>query len=148
VVSEPRSKRFGSLYFDVVPEFMLLVLVLIAEVRDLSSYICSNWTKVALICHCVKSATLQHPLGVPKWIASLLLQCRCKITDRWDEKIGQCSVLVLQPTARTTLVGLLSRLFHLPDEKRRVPTRQWQNISEPEPSWKRLPLGLQWQEHV
>ncbi|PUZ68343.1 hypothetical protein GQ55_2G019200 [Panicum hallii var. hallii] len=120
VVSEPRSKRFGSLYFDVVPEFMLLVLVLIAEVRDLSSYICSNWTKVALICHCVKSATLQHPLGVPKWIASLLLQCRCKITDHWDEKIGQCSVLVLQPTARTTLVGLLSRLFHLPDEKRRV----------------------------
>ena len=119
-VSKSRSKKFGSLYLDVVPEFLLLVLVLIAEVRDVTSYICSNWTKVALICHCVKTAALQHPLGVPKWIVSLLLQCRCKITNHWDEKIGQCSVLVLHPTARTTLFGLLSRLFHLPDQKTRV----------------------------
>ncbi|TKW30357.1 hypothetical protein SEVIR_2G030900v4 [Setaria viridis] len=119
-VSEWRHKRFGSLYFDVVPEFVLLVLVLIAEVREVSSYICSNWTKVALICECVKSATLQHPLGMQKWIVSLLMQCRWKIINHWDEKIGMCSVLVLPPTSRTTLLGLIRRLFHLPDEKRKV----------------------------
>ncbi|CAN6209262.1 unnamed protein product [Urochloa humidicola] len=121
VASESRYERFGSLYFDMVPEFVLLVLVLIAEVREVSSYICSNWTKVALICECVKSATLQHPLlGMRKWTVSLLLQCRWKIINHWDEKIGQCSVLLLHPTSRTTFLGLLRHLFHLPDQKRKV----------------------------
>ncbi|CAO1948844.1 unnamed protein product [Urochloa humidicola] len=120
VASQSRYKRFGSLYFDIVPEFFLLVLVLIAEVREVSSYICSNWTKVSLICECVKSATLQHHLGMQKWIVSLLLQCRWKIINHWDEKIGQCSVLVLHPTSRATFLGILRRLFHLPDKKRKV----------------------------
>ncbi|CAD6221407.1 unnamed protein product [Miscanthus lutarioriparius] len=46
---------------------------------------------------------------------------RCKIVNNWDEKIGQCSVLVLHPTTRTNFIGLLSRVFHhLPDEKMKV----------------------------
>ncbi|KAF8732333.1 hypothetical protein HU200_016318 [Digitaria exilis] len=119
-VSEPRSKRFGSLYFDVIPEFLLLVLVLISEVRDVSSYICSNWTKVTLICCSVKSAALEQSLGMQKWMVCLLLQCRWKIVNHWDEKIGHCSVLVLHPTARITLLGHLRRLLHLPDQKTKV----------------------------
>jgi hypothetical protein len=105
----------------MVPEFVLLVLVLIAEVREVSAYICSNWTKVAIICQCVKSASLQHPLGtMRKWIVGLLLRCRWKIVTHWDEKICQCSVLVLHPTSRTTLLGIIRRVFHLPDEKWKV----------------------------
>jgi hypothetical protein len=119
-VSQLHNKKFGNLYFDVLPEFLLLVLVLVAEVRDITSYICSNWTKVALICHHVKCASLQEQQTKYQWF-SLLLRCRCKIVNNWDEKIGQCSVLVLHPTTRTNFIGLLSRVFHhLPDEKMKV----------------------------
>nr|CAB3455636.1 unnamed protein product [Digitaria exilis] len=43
-----------------------------------------------------------------------------KIVNHWDEKIGHCSVLVLHPTARITLLGHLRRLLHLPDQKTKV----------------------------
>nr|CAB3451872.1 unnamed protein product [Digitaria exilis] len=49
-----------------------------------------------------------------------LQACRWKIVNHWDETIGQCSVLALHPTARTTLFGHLRRLFHLPDKKTKV----------------------------
>ncbi|KAG0541545.1 hypothetical protein BDA96_02G025600 [Sorghum bicolor] len=119
-VSQLHNKNFGNLYFDVLPEFLLLILVLVAEVRDITSYISSNWTKVALICHHVKCASLQHQQTRYQWFGPLL-RCRCKLVNNWDEKIGQCSVLVLHPTTRTNFIGLLSRvLHHLPDEKMKV----------------------------
>ncbi|KAG2631506.1 hypothetical protein PVAP13_2NG038149 [Panicum virgatum] len=117
-VSIWRPENFGSLYFDVVPVFFLLALVLISEVRVMASYICSSWTKVALTCHHVNSTSLQRPLRMNSWVASLLLKCRLKIMEHWDETIGQCSVLVLHP--RPILFDFIRRILRLPDQERKV----------------------------
>ncbi|CAL5091573.1 unnamed protein product [Urochloa decumbens] len=96
LLSDSLKKHYGSWYLDLVPVFLLSVLVMMAEVRDIASFICSNWTKVALICHLL----MKH----------------------WDEKIGQCNVLDIRP--RTTLPVLLRRLLHLPDQKRKVKVQE------------------------
>jgi hypothetical protein len=117
LVSDLDYAVYGSLYFDLVPVFLLLVLVMMSEVREIAAYICSNWTKVAVTCHLVNHASSQHSLLKKKWIA-LLVRCRCKLMNHWDEKIGQCTVLEIRP--RTTLPVLLRRLLRLPDHKKKV----------------------------
>ncbi|XP_039797970.1 uncharacterized protein LOC120662998 [Panicum virgatum] len=114
-------EEFGSWYLDLVPVFLLLVLVMMAEVRDIASYICSNWTKVALICHLVNRASSPHNSSLLKerWIGRLLC-CRCRLMKHyWDEKIGQCSILEIGPSTTTLLVPLM-RLLRLPDQNRKV----------------------------
>ncbi|RLN12099.1 hypothetical protein C2845_PM09G11620 [Panicum miliaceum] len=104
----------------MVPILQLIALVIITEGRDIASYICSNWTKVALICRTVNRASSHHFLHMPaKWVG-LLLNCRCKLLNHWDGKMGQCSVLVTGP--RTSLVVALSHLLRvpIPDRKRKV----------------------------
>ncbi|XP_021310354.1 uncharacterized protein LOC8059914 [Sorghum bicolor] len=115
-------RLYGSWLFGLVPLLFLLVLVFITEVRDMASYVCSNWTKVALVCRLLNrasSSSSKHSLCIQK-CAGLLIRCRCKLLRRhWDEKIGQFSVLVLQP--RATPLGLLWYLFpFLPDQNRKV----------------------------
>jgi hypothetical protein len=107
------DRSYGSRLFSRVPLYWLLVLVFIAEVKDMASFICSNWTKVALMCRLLNrassSSSSKHSLCIQK-CAGRLLRCRCKLLrTHWDEKIGQCSVLVLQP--RATPLGLLWHLF-------------------------------------
>ncbi|KAJ1263632.1 hypothetical protein BS78_09G200600 [Paspalum vaginatum] len=116
--SGPYDKEFGSLYFDLVPIFILLVFVVISEVREMASYICGNWTKVALVCRLLNGGTSQHYLCMQK-CADFVLRHKCKLMRHWDQKIGQCSVLMLQPRATAPRV-LLWRLFHLPDQKRKI----------------------------
>ncbi|WVZ49753.1 hypothetical protein U9M48_001082 [Paspalum notatum var. saurae] len=127
LVGEPLYKEFGNSYMDVLPEFVLIAVVLVAEVRDVFSYICSNWTKVALVCHW--ACALQQPhrhssSSIHRLAVCLLLKCKCRILNQhWDAgKTGQCSVLVLRPSTgiTTALVGGLRRLFHLPDVKGKV----------------------------
>uniref|UniRef100_K3ZZB8 DUF4220 domain-containing protein n=1 Tax=Setaria italica TaxID=4555 RepID=K3ZZB8_SETIT len=96
-------KEYGNWYLELV--------------RDIATYIYSNWTKVAVTCHLVNHASSQHSLLKKKWIG-LLLRCRCKLMKHWDEKIGQCTMLEIRP--RTTLPVLLRRLLHLPDHERKV----------------------------
>lgn len=117
-VSIQRPQNFGSLYFDVVPVFLLLALVLVSEVRVIASYICSSFTKVALICHQANSASLQHPPRMKKWVLSLCLKCRLKIMKHWEETIGQCSILVLPP--RPIMFDLIRRTLRLPDHEKKV----------------------------
>nr|XP_034589667.1 uncharacterized protein LOC117851864 [Setaria viridis]TKW19394.1 hypothetical protein SEVIR_4G017200v2 [Setaria viridis] len=116
MVGPPMATFIGMFYFDLVPLLSLLVLAVVAEVRDMSSYICSNWTKVSLICRYVNRASLQHSICMQRWV-SLLLRCRCKLMKHWDEKMSQCSVLVLPPRTNQLLVR---RLFRLPDRGRNV----------------------------
>jgi len=111
LLSDTLYKDFGNLYLDLVPGFLLLVSVIMAEVRDIASYICSNWTKVSLICHLVNRASSQHSSLKKKWIG-LLRRCRCRLMKHWDEKIGQCSILEIGPSTATLLVPL-RRLLHL-----------------------------------
>jgi hypothetical protein len=115
-------RSYGSRLFSRVPLYWLLVLVFISEVKDMASFIFSNWTKVALVCHLLNrasSSSSKNSLCIQK-CAGPLLRCRCKLLrTHWDEKIGQCSVLVLQP--RASLLGILWHLFPLlPDKKRKV----------------------------
>ncbi|KAG0541534.1 hypothetical protein BDA96_02G024600 [Sorghum bicolor] len=119
-------RSYGSRLFSRVPLYWLLVLVFISEVKDMACFSFSNWTKVALVCHLLNrasssssSSSSKNSLCIQK-CAGLLLRCRCKLLrTHWDEKIGQCSVLVLQP--RASLLGILWHLFPLlPDKKRKV----------------------------
>ncbi|CAO1948856.1 unnamed protein product [Urochloa humidicola] len=116
-VAYSRRNSSGRALFDLVPLLLLLLFVVIAEARDMASYICSNWTKVALICRYVNRATSRHSFGMQKWV-SLLLQCRCKLMNHWDGKMSQCSVLTLQQS--TSPLVLVRRLLHLPDQRRKV----------------------------
>jgi hypothetical protein len=117
LLSNPSYGELGIVYYDIVPVFLLLVLTMTAEVRDMASYICSNWTKVILICRYGNRASSQHYHSVQKWV-KLLLRCRCQLMRDWDEEMGQCSVL-MQPSKMSPLV-LVRRLLHLPDHKRKA----------------------------
>ncbi|WVZ61800.1 hypothetical protein U9M48_011616 [Paspalum notatum var. saurae] len=118
LISDKQHKAFGFFLFDDVPLFFLLALVVTAEVRYIASYFCSNWTKVALICHYINHASLQHCLRMRKWFG-LLLQCRWEVLMKhWDEKMGQSSLLVVHP--KTTPLVLLRRLLGLPNLDRSV----------------------------
>uniref|UniRef100_K4A041 DUF4220 domain-containing protein n=1 Tax=Setaria italica TaxID=4555 RepID=K4A041_SETIT len=117
LMSKPMDTEYGNYNFDLVPLILLSVLVMMSEVRDIATYIYSNWTKVAVTCHLVNHASSQHSLLKKKWIG-LLLRCRCKLMKHWDEKIGQCTMLEICP--RTTVPVLLRRLLNLPDHKRKV----------------------------
>ncbi|XP_066358826.1 uncharacterized protein [Miscanthus floridulus] len=117
-VSSPNLEFIGRTFLVVVALFLIVTLVMISEIRDIGSYICSNWTKVGLICWYVNHTSRQHFVPVQKWVA-LLLRCRCKLMKHWNEKMGQCSVLVLQPRTVTPL-GLLRRVLRLPDKERSV----------------------------
>ncbi|TVU40968.1 hypothetical protein EJB05_14454, partial [Eragrostis curvula] len=112
-----KSKQYGSSYFDLVPTFIIVVLVMITEMRDMASYICSNWTKVALICRLMNRSSSGNFLHIKKWSA-LLLRCRCKLMKHQEEKIGQCSILELHP--RSIPLALLRRLLSLSDQKRKA----------------------------
>lgn len=97
----------------MVPLSLLLVFLVAAEVRDIVSYVCSNWTKVVLTC-CLFPNTEQS-LSMRKWFVQVL-RCRCKLIEhQWDDRIGQCSVLPLHP--RTNPLALFRHHLQLPDYK-------------------------------
>jgi len=108
---------FGSLYNDMVPLYLAIAVLVLAEAREIVSYICSNWTKVALICHHVNQACWQRSRVVQKCICSLLKYRRCKLVNNWDDKMKQCSVLVLR-RRKTPL--LLRRLLRSLDTGKKV----------------------------
>jgi hypothetical protein len=114
-VDNADSIEIGNIYFDLVPVFVLLALVVLSEMKDSASYICSNWTKVALICRYVVSHETgqQSSPKMQKWV-SRVLQCRCKFAKHWDDAMNQTSLLLLHP--RKSPVVLLKRLLHLPDD--------------------------------
>jgi hypothetical protein len=118
LISDRQDKNFGSFVFDDISLFFLIILVVLAEVKYIASYICSNWTKVALICHYINHAALQQSFCMRKCFG-FLLQCNWeRILKHWDEKMGQSSILVVNP--RTTPLVLLRRLLRLPDLDRSV----------------------------
>ncbi|KXG34329.1 uncharacterized protein LOC8086372 [Sorghum bicolor] len=109
--------NMGEWSFDLLPIFLVLMLAVTAEVRSLVSYICSNWTKVTLICCYINRNSSPHSLCMRKLVSSLL-RCRCKLMKHWDEKMSQCSVLVPQP--KTTPIVLVYRLLRVPDQRRKM----------------------------
>lgn len=110
--------RVGDILFDTVPTFLVIAVLLLAEVRDIVSYICSNWTKVALICHYVNDDAWQQSLTVRNRIEWVLKNCRCKLVNSWDDEMKQCSILLLNQ--RNTPLHFLRHLLGLRDRKKKV----------------------------
>ncbi|CAN6197202.1 unnamed protein product [Urochloa humidicola] len=110
--------EIGNLYFDLVPVFVLLALVVLSEIKDSASYICCNWTKVAVTCLYVMSHEnrQQSSPKMQRWV-SRLLQCRFKFMKHWDDKMNQSSLFLLHQ--KKTPVVLLKRLFRLPDQQKK-----------------------------
>lgn len=101
-----------------MPLWSLAALVLLAEVREIAAYICSNWTKIALISRYINHASWQQSPTMKKWVGHLL-QCRCKMLKHWQDKMYLCSIIVLHP--RKTPLAPLRRLINRPDQKKNVP---------------------------
>ncbi|CAL5076584.1 unnamed protein product [Urochloa decumbens] len=111
--------EIGNIYLDLVPVFVLLALVVLSEIKDSASYICSNWTKVALTCRYIVSHEnrQQSSPKMQRWV-SRLLQCRFKFMKHWDDKMNQSSLFQLLHQKKTPVV-LLKRLFRLPDQQKK-----------------------------
>ncbi|XP_039777647.1 uncharacterized protein LOC120644975 [Panicum virgatum] len=102
--------RVGSLYYDIVPLYLAIAVLVFAEAREIVSYVCSNWSKVALICHHVNQACWQRSRVVQKCICSLLKYHKCdKLVNNWEDKMKQCSILVLRPRKTPLLLHRLLR---------------------------------------
>ncbi|OEL36612.1 hypothetical protein BAE44_0002371 [Dichanthelium oligosanthes] len=106
---------FGNIVVDVVPVAILLVLVVLAEAKEIACYICSNWTKVALNNH----DNWQRSPRIQKWNGRIL-RYRCKLMKHWDDKMSLCSMLVLHPRRTDPIIALVMLLLHLPDRKKNV----------------------------
>ncbi|CAL5079060.1 unnamed protein product [Urochloa decumbens] len=111
--------QIGNIYFDLVPVFVLLALVVLSEIKDSASYICSNWTKVALTCRYVVShENRQQPSPMMQRWVSRLLRCRFKFMKHWDDKMNQSSLFQLLHQKKTPVV-LLKRFLRLPDQQKK-----------------------------
>ncbi|KAF7077919.1 hypothetical protein CFC21_082413 [Triticum aestivum] len=109
---------FGNLYFANMPLLILAVLVMLGEVRDIASYICSNWTKVALVCQYVKHGSLRKSATMQRCV-SCVLWIKGRFTRNSEDKMSQSSILVLHP--RKTPMALL-RCLHLAGQNKKTPS--------------------------
>ncbi|KAJ1264578.1 hypothetical protein BS78_08G010600 [Paspalum vaginatum] len=112
----------GSLYYDLVPLCLVLAVLVLAETREIASYICSNWTKLALIHHRINQAWWQRPRLVQRCVSWLLRYRRCKLVRNWNDKMRQYSVLEILPGRPRICTPhlLLRRLLRLPDTQKKV----------------------------
>ncbi|KAG2538977.1 hypothetical protein PVAP13_9NG376200 [Panicum virgatum] len=108
VGSDSRNAYIGNLVYDAVPVAILLVLVVLAEAREIASYICSNWTKVALFSRFVVNShdDWQRSPRMQRWIGRVL-GCQSKmLMTQWDDKMYECSVLVMHPRRVDPVISL------------------------------------------
>ncbi|KAK3124310.1 hypothetical protein QOZ80_7BG0584780 [Eleusine coracana subsp. coracana] len=84
----------SSLYNNTVLAAKCEPVLFLSEMKDIVYYVCSNWSKVALICRYLK-----HPPSpaMKKCIAFVVNCCRCKLVNSWNDTLSQCSILVHRP---------------------------------------------------
>ncbi|XP_044949427.1 uncharacterized protein LOC123399065 [Hordeum vulgare subsp. vulgare] len=139
--SSSNQIQYGNIFFDLAPVGLLAALVVLSEVREIACYICSNWTKVFLICSYVRHASSWQKSHWKKKMLSLVLRRKCKLLNHWVDKMNQCSVLALHPS--TTPVPLLGRLIPLLHRKK-VPRAVKAALLKPlrSPNWKNRSNGV------
>ncbi|CAL5091549.1 unnamed protein product [Urochloa decumbens] len=115
--SKTKKLRLGALYFDIVSMYLVLAVLVLAETRDIVSFVCSNWTKVSLVYHCINQASWQQSRIMKKCIASVFNLRECKLLNTWDDKMKQCSILELHPRKITLRVR---HLLHLRNRKTKI----------------------------
>lgn len=84
----------GSKYFDTIPVYLVLALLMLSEMRDIVFYICSNWTKVALFCNYITHTSWQQSPMVQRCIGCVLKYCSSKMMNNSGYKMSQGSILV------------------------------------------------------
>lgn len=62
----------GYMYFDLVPVYFVIAAILISEIRETVSFICSNFNKVVLVCNYVINTRW------PKFVAFVFKHLRCE----------------------------------------------------------------------
>ncbi|TVU40969.1 hypothetical protein EJB05_14455, partial [Eragrostis curvula] len=107
---------FGNAYFDDIPIYLVVVVLVLAEIRDIVFYMSSNWTKVALICGYASRPSWQQSRTVQKLIGFVFKHSKCKLLNNWGQKMNQCSILVHQQP--WSIVVLVRRLLHMPNQKK------------------------------
>jgi hypothetical protein len=101
--------------YDLIPLAVVVLLAVLSEVRDIASYVCSDWTKVALMCRYVswrEYPTLRRCIGI-------LLRLRCMLVRPLKDNMKQCSIIVLHPP-KFRKGALLRRIIPLPEPKKSV----------------------------
>lgn len=89
---------YGNTYYDFVPVYIVLVVLLISEAKNIASCIGSNWSKVAVICGYVRSASWQRSPCFQKCICFVLKHWRrSRLLNIRVDRMNQSSVLVLHP---------------------------------------------------
>lgn len=107
---------FGNTYYDVAPVYLVIMVLVISEIRDIVSTIGSKWSKVSLVCKYAKNVSLERSTTcLQKRIAFVFKYCKFRLVKSWAGKMNQCSILVLRPWK----ISLLLRwLLRLPNQRR------------------------------
>ncbi|KAL6880651.1 hypothetical protein ACP4OV_012216 [Aristida adscensionis] len=119
---EDKIVSLGSIFSAAVPAYLVIVMLFLSEMRDIATYICGNWTKVYLIYRYVSQASRQRSPAVPKHIRIAFKYCRCKLLQVWQDKINQCTPLVLPRQTKIPLVHRLLRPSRHTRKKVKVPS--------------------------
>ncbi|KAG2569064.1 hypothetical protein PVAP13_7NG369625 [Panicum virgatum] len=83
---------FGNIIYNVLPTFSLLVLVMIAEAWEITSYLCSNWIKVTILCSYITQPSWQRSPRMQRWLG-LILELRIKFRRSWNDLMDQLSLI-------------------------------------------------------
>ncbi|TVU41647.1 hypothetical protein EJB05_15186, partial [Eragrostis curvula] len=102
------SKNRSSLW-------LVLAAILVSEIRETMTYLCSNFNKVVLICNYVSNTRCQ------KFVLFVFKYLRCEwLLNNWDDTMSQCKLLVFHPWEVSIL---FRRLVRLPNQKKiKVPS--------------------------
>ncbi|RLN13110.1 hypothetical protein C2845_PM09G23180 [Panicum miliaceum] len=108
-------------FVNTMSLYLVLVVLVLAETRDIVSFLCSNWTKISLIYHYhTNQASWQRSRIMKKCIGSVLKLRRCKLLNTWDNKMKQCSIPVPHPRKITRILLHVRRFLCLSDRKTKI----------------------------
>ncbi|KAF8673418.1 hypothetical protein HU200_048982 [Digitaria exilis] len=111
----------SPVYFDLVPAYSVITVLMLSEIRDIAVYFCSNWTKVAFISNYTKyPPSWQKSLLVKKCIGFVFKCCKCRLTKKWAATLNQCSLPVGRQNKKDqcSIFGPIVQLLRLPNRKK------------------------------
>ncbi|KAJ1287648.1 hypothetical protein BS78_02G027000 [Paspalum vaginatum] len=87
---------FGNTYYDLVPVYLMLAVLVLSEMRDMFSCIASKWRKVALVCKYARTRNASPEVStttLQRRIAFVFRWCGFAAVKSWEGKMNQCSIL-------------------------------------------------------
>lgn len=112
---------------DAAPLFLAIAVLVLCESAELVSYVCSNWTKIGVVCssYTHRASWRRHH----RCIEFLFQHCRLnRLRTTWDQKMQQCTILAPHcPVARSKLstgLSLIRRFLGMADQSSTRVSRQ------------------------